>query len=137
MGAIAALHSQVVGAELESFGREQLIGAGVRDLDPLEFEEEELCLDGGTALAHLLDESSVRRILGVGGESKVREVRRPPGEVMDLGQSGHRLHQAGAVELLDMALIGAGKALGTLVGAVEKGIDRSLGAVRPGVDAVK
>ena len=91
---VAALHAQVVAAEVEALGGEQLLGAVVGDLDPLELEEEELRLDRRAALADHLHQGAVGRILGVGREAQVREVGGAPGQLGDLGEPLHRRAQA-------------------------------------------
>ena len=54
MRAVAAQHAQVVGAERERRVVQQRLHVVVRQLVPLEVEEQELGLQLGAALAHLL-----------------------------------------------------------------------------------
>ena len=124
--AVAPLHPQVVAGELHALGGQQLLGAVVGDLDPLELEEQELGLDRGAALGDHLHQRAVGRVLGVGGEAQVGEVRGAAGELGDLGDLLHRLAQAGAVEVGDLALVGRGELVGERLAAVEQGRDDGL-----------
>ena len=119
MRPVATLQAQVVAREVEAFGREQFLRPCVRQLHPLELEEEQLRLKRRAPLAHQLHEGAVRGVLGVGGEAQMRVAPGAAGQLGDLGEPRHRLDEAGAVELPDVPLIGARKRLGELLGAIE------------------
>ena len=126
--AVAALEPQVVAAEVEPLGREQLLGPLVVDRNPLELEEEQLGVDRRRPLGGGLQERADRRVGGVGGKPQVGVVERPADEIADRGELPHRGAQAGSVELADLALVGCGELRGSQIGAVEERLDRCLGA---------
>ena len=128
--AVAALHAQVVGGELEPLGGEQLLGAGVVHLHPLELEEEQFRLDRGGALAHHLHQRPVGGFLGVGREAQVGEAGGPAGQLRDCRQLRHRIAQVRAVELADLALVEPREGSRALIGAIEQRRDGRLVAAR-------
>ena len=117
---VAARRAQVVAAEVEPVGGEQLLGALVVERGPLELEEQQRGLDLRAALLHALEQ---RAALGVGGGG--REVQHRVGagaadELLQRGELAHRRGEAGAVELGDLAGVGGGERVGAALRLVEQ-----------------
>ena len=112
--AVAAQRAQVVAAEVEPLGGEQLLGPLVRQQVPLELEEQQLRLDRRAQLARLLDQGAARRVGRVEGEPEHRVRARPAGEIVDRAQLVHGVGEAGGVELGHAAAVALGEGGGAL-----------------------
>jgi hypothetical protein len=113
--AVAAGRAQVVPAEVEVVMGEQLVGARVVDLGPLELEEQQLRLDRRRALLHPLVERAARRVGGVGREVQAAERAGARDDLLQPAELAHRLLEAGAVELGDVARVALREAVGALL----------------------
>ena len=125
--AIAARGAQVMAAELDLVGREQLLGPLVVELVPLELEEEQRGLDLRAALADLLEQGAALGVARVDGEPERRIAAGPADPLEDLLELAHRGHEAVDVQVGDLAAVGLGERLSPLARLVEER-QRSLGA---------
>ena len=123
VGEVAAEVAQVVGAERELGCREQLIGALVGNLVPLEVEEEQLGLDPGGELARLLHARAAPGIRRVEREAEHGVGPGTPREVVDGAELLHRLRQLARVELVDSAAVSLGERLAALARLVQHRLD--------------
>ena len=121
--AVAAQRAQVVAAEVEPIRLEQPLGALVRQLVPLELEEEQLGLDRGAQLARLLHEGAAGGIGGVEREVEHRVRGRAAADVVDLGQLAHRLGELVRVELAEPAAVALGEGGGAVARLGEELLD--------------
>ena len=114
MGPIAPHRAQMVRAELEVGGGEQLVGTLIGHEVPLELEEEQRGLDRRSLLTGLLHQ---RAPLGVGRverEAQHGVGARPSGQVVDGGQLVHGLGEALGAQVRHRAAVALGEGLGAL-----------------------
>jgi hypothetical protein len=123
VGAVAPGRAQVVAREVEPLGRQQLLRAGVVECRPLELEEQELGLELGGPLLHLLQERSAGGVGGVGGELQGGVGAGASELVLDRGELLHGADQARPVELGDLAGMGAREGVRAAGGLVEQPVD--------------
>jgi hypothetical protein len=124
MRPVAAQGAQVVSAEVEPGGGEQLLRPLVRDEVPLQVEEEQLGLDRGGELPRLLHPGAALR---VGRVERVAEDRVGPGaagEVVDRAELLHRLGELGRLQLRQAAAVAAGERLGAVARLAQHRLDR-------------
>ena len=124
--AVAANVAQMVAAELQAVACEQLLHARIVQRGPLQVEEQQRRLDRRAALLGRLQECSVGRVGGVGGETQRSVGSGATDQVVDLRELPHRLAQPVAVELAELA----GVALGELLRACQRLGEAALDAVR-------
>ena len=96
MRPVAAGAAQVVAAEVEAGGPEQLVGALVVERRPLELEEQQLGLDLGGALLDALEQRAALGIGRVGREPQRRVRAGAADQLLDRGELLHRRAQARA-----------------------------------------
>ena len=119
MGPVAAQGAQVVGAELELRGLEQLVGALLGREVPLELEEEQVGLDRGAELAGALHQRTALRVGRVEREAQHRVGAGAAGQVVDRGQLVHRRGEPVGVELGHRAAVALGEGRGALARLAE------------------
>ena len=96
---------EVVPAEVELVGREQLIDSVLLERGPLELEEQQRRLDRRAALLRQLQQRPIVRIGGVGREAQRGVCARAPDQLVDRRELLHRLPQPLGVELPELARI--------------------------------
>ena len=123
MRAVAPQRAQVVPAEGELVEGQQLVGARVRQLVPLELEEEQERLDLGPQLAAALQQGAALRVARVEREREHRVGARAAAEVRDRAELAHGLGQLLALELADPAAVALGERRGAVPRLAEKLLD--------------
>ena len=99
MRAVTADRKQVVAAEVELVGREQLVRPLVGDLVPLELEEHERRLDRSAQLVGALHQSSALRVGGVEREPQNGIGAGAADEVLDRGELVHGVGETDGTQL--------------------------------------
>src|ERR1039458_1571547 len=113
-------------AEVQSLSLQQLLSALVTQRGPLQLEEQQCRSNLGLTLLHFLQQCAVRRSGGVCGETQDGVGAGPADQLVDDGQLGHRLPQARAVELAELAGIALGECLRPRQGVLQPALDAGL-----------
>ena len=95
---VAALHAQVMAAEVQPVAGEELLDALLVQRRPLQLEEQRPGRDRRGPLLHALEEGAPLRVGRVHGEARRRSCP-APNQVLNRHQLGHRVAQAGGVKL--------------------------------------
>ena len=85
---------------------------------------------------HALQQRAVGGVGGVDREAQVRVGAGAAGELLDLAELAHRLDQAGAVELGELAGVALGERVGAALGVGEQRVDGGLRVVAGAVEQV-
>jgi hypothetical protein len=120
---VAAQVAQEVAAEVEALGGEQLLGALVGELVPLQLEEQQLRLDRGAELARPLDQGAPGRVGRVEREAEHRVRARPPGQVLDSGQLVHGFRESLRAQLRHLPVMALGEGDGPFARLLEQLLD--------------
>ncbi len=126
MRAVAPSVAEVVAAELEFVGCQQLLGTLIVDRRPLELEEQELGLQLRGSLLHVLEERATRGIGRIGGEAQ-RGVRTGlADQLVDLRERSHGRGQPLGIELADATLVALGEGVRLRQGLGELTLDAGI-----------
>ena len=111
--AVAAGAAQVMAAEVQALAGQQLLGALVAELRPLQLEEQQRGLDRRLLLLGVGQQRSPLRVGGVGGEGERGEVAPAGRQLLDLRQLAHRLRERRRCRALPAAPSSSRRRLGS------------------------